>query len=900
MVKPIFVPSATASRAEDGVNQPSKMSGNGSKVANNATTERESKAKNAPTTIDFDDVFTELQKYKQENNGSLSIPVSHPALSRIIDSLSELSSEGMESLSKKRWDDQMAVLKKFKENQGDINVPLSHPTLGNWVRIQREHYKLREQKMPNALTKKRFGKLKAIGFGDGGNGEKSEESGKTDGNSSQNERKRVKHEETASQNDVNDNDKDAAPDRNKRKAMNGFGDGGNGEKSEGLGKNDSKSSQNETKKVKHEETASQNDGNNNDKDADPDRNKRKAMKPKEEHSEEGNDESSMSPVHDAATASNGSKVTQIKGKCDICEKNDGFWGHNLQQCKECHVLVHELCYGMPETKCKNPNFVCHACKAVGTEVEVNVPSKIGGCKKMGEKRELVRQEQRPTMCVLCSHDKGFHAMHPLLDTHGSDGRQLVIDRSCWEDGLAKKKKVLAWVHTLCANVICSNPRTLASVYGCGKDGNYFDDGEDSGDEEEFIDEKKGSAKEDDDEAKLANHSDEEESSKGEEICANEAICSFAIATEAGYAKNIKDHRNLKCFVCGKIDKTWRIPVQCSAGDKDEPDRWKGRHREGTECYVAVHVGCARWGCVEPEGEHLEKIDGNRCRLSYFTPGRDVVDDEASKDSYDREKSKTVAHCYCRAHARDIVLHNPRNKRPSVVTSSSATSNVGRSSSAGKAKSEQPRRKSAIEPNRESRAHPQKKSAEHAQSSFKKSLNSMRRRGGNKKISLKRKSGAVDSSDGVFGAGSKKAKIEFAEENAVQFPIRGKSASALAVPLDHQWQSSGQMNPSAASANNRNNVQAASILKKKEPGASSSSSMQLSGKRKPGQVQDLPTSAAAPVPNPNPSGVIVGILKRRDPAVLDDSSGRVSGKRKTGPVPDLPTGGGSFKRMKTED
>ena len=42
------------------------------------------------------------------------------------------------------------------------------------------------------------------------------------------------------------------------------------------------------------------------------------------------------------------------------------------------VLVHELCYGMPPTTSKNPDFVCHACKAVGQEIEVNDPSRLGG------------------------------------------------------------------------------------------------------------------------------------------------------------------------------------------------------------------------------------------------------------------------------------------------------------------------------------------------------------------------------------------------------------------------------------------------------------------------------------------------------------------------------------------
>jgi hypothetical protein len=70
---------------------------------------------------------------------------------------------------------------------------------------------------------------------------------------------------------------------------------------------------------------------------------------------------------------------KIDGKCDICTKPDGSRDHmNLQRCRECGVLVHELCYGLVPTTTKDDNFICHACHAVGKEVEVNEPSKVGG------------------------------------------------------------------------------------------------------------------------------------------------------------------------------------------------------------------------------------------------------------------------------------------------------------------------------------------------------------------------------------------------------------------------------------------------------------------------------------------------------------------------------------------
>ena len=51
------------------------------------------------------------------------------------------------------------------------------------------------------------------------------------------------------------------------------------------------------------------------------------------------------------------------------------------------------------------------------------------------------------------------AMHPLLDVHGKNGRQLV-----WK-GHDGGEKRLAWVHTLCAGLIAGNRATASCVYG---------------------------------------------------------------------------------------------------------------------------------------------------------------------------------------------------------------------------------------------------------------------------------------------------------------------------------------------------------------------------------------------------------------------------------------------------
>jgi len=108
----------------------------------------------------FDDLFSDLHRFKEEN-GNLSIPVSHPSFMHIMDNF---SSSGMEELLKKRWDYQLAGLKAFKREHGDCLIPVSHPTLGQWTRIQSDHYKRYEQRLPSPLTKKRFDKLSKIGF----------------------------------------------------------------------------------------------------------------------------------------------------------------------------------------------------------------------------------------------------------------------------------------------------------------------------------------------------------------------------------------------------------------------------------------------------------------------------------------------------------------------------------------------------------------------------------------------------------------------------------------------------------------------------------------------------------------------------------------------------------------
>ncbi|KAL7551988.1 hypothetical protein ACHAWF_017293 [Thalassiosira exigua] len=581
-------------------------------------------------------------------------------------------------------------------------------------------------------------------------------------------------------------------------------------------------------------------------------------KPKEE---ERSDAAGDGAVAGSAAAGGRRKSSKLKGKCDLCAKGDGVWG-NLQRCRTCRLLVHERCYGLVETDKKDPDFACRACRAAGTEVEVNVPSRVGGCgKKMGRRREKVKQAGRPAECVLCAHRGGAHAMHPLFDAHGPEGRQLAIE-------VPGEGKRLAWVHTLCASVIGSNPRTRGSVYGCDEEGNYYgcdDEGssEEEEEEEEFVnkDEDKGCEGEvdgkGDDEGRLSPRSDEDGSGEGEESVVNDH---FVIASEGGWAKNIKQHRRmLDCHVCGTKRKQHdlMIPLQCIAGDDEEDEALKKRHPRGTECFEAVHVGCARWGCVEMEGSHIETIDGAPCNRCFFSPGSEYTD------------NRTIACCYCQEHARDLVLRDPNRKK---------ASNAGK---AKEGKTTQPGRKQPA-------FQPREPVSESAQSSFRKSIRSIRRRPGNKKNILKKKSDEKKPSERKFGAQSPN-KATFSQRNSVRFPARGRSANALAGPsteMPTRAPSERNHNLGEASADNPPGRLKPGILKK---GA-------VAGKRK-----------ADPVPDHHISGSIKRMKQSEsensmsgpEPDLhVSGSSERKSGKRKADPFPDLPVSE-SFKRVKAE-
>lgn len=339
-------------------------------------------------------------------------------------------------------------------------------------------------------------------------------------------------------------------------------------------------------------------------------------------------------------------ISSPNGFCDICSKPANFREHigQLQRCKDCGIHVHELCYCTVPTKEIDPNFTCHACKAVNTTVEVNVPSKIGGTgDDMDKKRELMTVEERPMECVLCLHSSEYHAMHPLYDTCGKEGRQYVLKAS----GSGKPRR-LAWVHTLCAQMLIA---TKGYLYGVDNDGEWYGSGsknidyEDSEDNEsarnsssdesddevggqkfklgtkiykEFADEQtgklclfKGKVKRFDTRRRfykiVYTDGDEEEMTESQvkrylqkptKVSAKKAQEPVSVATRnfcfnEDVKDEIKEARELKCAVCRKDDtKSLRIPTQCNVGDKGvHTDLQQHYSHVAGVCTTAMHVGC---------------------------------------------------------------------------------------------------------------------------------------------------------------------------------------------------------------------------------------------------------------------------------------------------------------------
>ena len=274
-------------------------------------------------------------------------------------------------------------------------------------------------------------------------------------------------------------------------------------------------------------------------------------------------------------------------RCDICDFKDGTNGLSLVTCKKCNVSVHRECYGLTDISALKYINACPPCRAVGREF----PGRTG----KGEEMQVM-QTERPAACVLCSVSTGAHAMHPLYDVQGKNGRQLVLP--CGS---------LAWVHTVCASGICQHRVTAGCVYGCDITGNLNDedssgDGSDGDGEGPTVD--------------VTTH--------------HYVICN---SKDTEWWRVILDSRKLKCTECGKKDNSLRIPIQCTAGDPGEYAPFHEKHQGlAISCTQAMHVGCAKWG--RERGPH---------RRIYFYPGSDTGD--------------PVSEYYCRQHAQSIGAKN---------------------------------------------------------------------------------------------------------------------------------------------------------------------------------------------------------------------------------------------------
>lgn len=327
---------------------------------------------------------------------------------------------------------------------------------------------------------------------------------------------------------------------------------------------------------------------------------------------------------------------------------------------------------------------------------MNVPSRVGGCKKTGSHREMMKQETRPIECALCSVKSGVHAMHPLFDMPGPEGRQLVLPAT--GAGFQRKERRLAWVHTLCAQYICTATGYIYGLFEGGEWEGQEDDMEKSQQKKEeeqhreeshvqkyeigtevskefeagWFDGKVTEYRYDEDEGAylynvLYEDGDREDYNEQEleeilisrkerhsSLFATESFCFLTgVDKKTGIDadKTIKELRELKCTICNSNDNhSLRLPVQCMAYDPNEFKEFKKCHKKikgvtKPECTLAIHVGCARWATKNFAG-----VKGRSLRMCYFYPGQcaGYKGEEVYKDA--------VCDAFCRVHAREVMEH----------------------------------------------------------------------------------------------------------------------------------------------------------------------------------------------------------------------------------------------------
>mmetsp|Transcript_12256 Transcript_12256/g.27210 ORF Transcript_12256/g.27210 Transcript_12256/m.27210 type:complete len:406 (+) Transcript_12256:192-1409(+) len=339
------------------------------------------------------------------------------------------------------------------------------------------------------------------------------------------------------------------------------------------------------------------------------------------------------------------RLEPIKGKCDICNCVDGKTREdqairNMQRCKECGIKVHETCYGMPKTNAKDPDFRCHACKAVGRTVLVSKPHQ--------EVKTMV-QRKRPVACALCPIKTGPHAMHPLYDVNGTEGRQVV-----------NKNNELAWVHTLCAMYISSYN---GYVYGCDRDGEAYD--ADETEDTSKAPEPGGTlGTVENGEITAAVSAAEDDSDEITAVStAYFVIGGKETGKDADWAKetrsNILNARRGVCFICNKKDNihgVLRIPVECSAGSKNEPQQLlKDRENADEICTKPMHVGCAMWG-LNSRGEPA------RYRRVFYYPGLPAQTNESTANDLKPGLVDNKVACYCNKHAKQRKENKKKRKK----------------------------------------------------------------------------------------------------------------------------------------------------------------------------------------------------------------------------------------------
>ena len=213
-------------------------------------------------------------------------------------------------------------------------------------------------------------------------------------------------------------------------------------------------------------------------------------------------------------------------------------------------------------------------------------------------------------------------MHPLYDTHGVKGCQLILPA----DHRLDLPERLAWVHSICAFFIGSHGPVMGSVYLCDEDGNFGS--------ADYSANGSGGKK---------NQSARQKSNVSDHILKSGHHFVMAHVDDKGchdaWTKYLRDLRKLKCFLCGEKDGL-RVPVQCSAGRAKEFPRFRKIHGVRRRCVNAMHIGCAKWRVnnVSKDGVQSDRV--------YYYPGTQTG--TAGKHRF------PVTECYCNDHA-DIVF-----------------------------------------------------------------------------------------------------------------------------------------------------------------------------------------------------------------------------------------------------